>query len=406
LINDGKFNKIYKRNSVLLLVFVIIVTCFTKLSLIFPWVEKYQWKYIMLPILWLYVIGSVIYLLPRIHPWVKVTKQEHIYFDAILCAMIYIGFLYIAAFLIYKVGKSPYDLTPKGIWLNFISVALPFLGIELIRGYVLGAFHRKKNIFFFLFITILMSIVEINTQKISSVKDMESLITYLAKDVGTVLCKNFLLSYLSLFGGAAASMLYGGLILVFHWFFPILPQLNWLGEGVIGIMVPVLELMYITNKYENLYINKRQAKTNKKDIISWIGTMTISVAMIWFVVGVFPIYPSVIATGSMKPLIDPGDVVLIKQFYTEEEINNLKIGDIILFQRDDIRITHRIIKIITDKDGGIRFETKGDNNSAEDARLVLPQEVKGKYLTVIPKIGYPTLLLKSSQLEHREDVEY
>ncbi len=52
---------------------------------------------------------------------------------------------------------------------------------------------------------------------------------------------------------------------------------------------------------------------------------------------------------------------------------------------------------VTDENGNITFRTKGDNNSVEDTRLVEPNEVMGRYIGVIPKIGLPVLWIKSGE---------
>ena len=54
--------------------------------------------------------------------------------------------------------------------------------------------------------------------------------------------------------------------------------------------------------------------------------LSCSVAIIWFAVGLFPLYPSVILTGSMEPDIMPGDVVLVAKW-----IVTLLRSDIIVF---------------------------------------------------------------------------
>ena len=43
------------------------------------------------------------------------------------------------------------------------------------------------------------------------------------------------------------------------------------------------------------------------------------------------------------------------------------------------------------------FYTKGDNNSAVDFEPVHPEQVKGKIIKVIPKVGWPTLLIKTNK---------
>ncbi len=96
----------------------------------------------------------------------------------------------------------------------------------------------------------------------------------------------------------------------------------------------------------------------------------------------------------MEPLIKPGDMILVKKIRTEEEVHLLKEGDIIQFKRGDILISHRITEVIEDNDKGLRFITKGDNNSSEDSEPVAPENLKGKVVHVVPKIGWPSLIIR------------
>ena len=43
------------------------------------------------------------------------------------------------------------------------------------------------------------------------------------------------------------------------------------------------------------------------------------------------------------------------------------------------------------------FRSKGDNNSASDGEPVKPQDIRGKIEYVIPKLGWPSLLIRSSK---------
>jgi signal peptidase len=124
-------------------------------------------------------------------------------------------------------------------------------------------------------------------------------------------------------------------------------------------------------------------------------TCAFSIGIIWFAVGVFPIFPSVIVTGSMEPLIMPGDVALIQKINNNDELNEIQIGDVIQFQRDEILIVHRIIDIV--EEGEIMcYKTKGDNNSAEDKELVKAENIKGRLYKVVPKLGLPTLIYRNN----------
>ena len=71
---------------------------------------------------------------------------------------------------------------------------------------------------------------------------------------------------------------------------------------------------------------------------------------------------------------------------------------------NNILISHRIIEIIEDENGK-GYLTKGDNNSAADTRIVRLDQVRGKIVEVVPKVGWLTLLLKN-RTAAPDDVEF
>ena len=81
------------------------------------------------------------------------------------------------------------------------------------------------------------------------------------------------------------------------------------------------------------------------------------------------------STGSMKPLFDKGANGIRVAPKSEDEIN---VGDIITFSRDDSLIVHRVVEKGQDSEG-IYFITKGDNNSLDDGKVRFSDI---KYLTV------------------------
>lgn len=72
-----------------------------------------------------------------------------------------------------------------------------------------------------------------------------------------------------------------------------------------------------------------------------------------------------IQTDSMKPTINPGDLIITKK-YDGEDINKGDIISFFAFEQDTTIIkTHRVIEV-NNIDGTITFTTKGDNSIAED----------------------------------------
>ncbi|MEG0307971.1 MAG: signal peptidase I [Clostridium sp.] len=86
-----------------------------------------------------------------------------------------------------------------------------------------------------------------------------------------------------------------------------------------------------------------------------------------------------VLTGSMKPVINPGDMVIVKKV----SVDKLNVGDIITFTNNNNSITHRITSISLE---GIT--TKGDDNDTEDLGKITGVELTGKVIITIPKIGY------------------
>lgn len=102
----------------------------------------------------------------------------------------------------------------------------------------------------------------------------------------------------------------------------------------------------------------------------------------------------VVLTGSMIPEIMEKDVVITKKIPAE----NLKVRDIITFASSDPRwkgtiITHRIIEKYKLNDGTYEFRSKGDNNNVADDALVQQENILGKVILTIPKLGYLQMFL-------------
>lgn len=89
-----------------------------------------------------------------------------------------------------------------------------------------------------------------------------------------------------------------------------------------------------------------------------------------------------VISGSMEPKLEVGDIVIAKRI----EIEDIKDGDIITFRQENTIITHRIVEIIQE-DGNVFYETKGDNNNTKDEELVKYEDIEGKFVFKIPKIG-------------------
>lgn len=95
-------------------------------------------------------------------------------------------------------------------------------------------------------------------------------------------------------------------------------------------------------------------------------------------------------TSSMKPVINPGDLMVV---HKEDQYSYLP-GDIITFYSwetgKETVITHRVHRI-----GGNVYITKGDANAAIDAEPVRPRLIVGRVIFSFPLLGNYILLSKT-----------
>lgn len=361
-------------------------------------------NYLIKPCMWL-VFAFFVWLLPRTRPKSLLKFQESVYWWAFTFALVYIVVLVLAG-VVDGLGKSPYSHTPKGILINLFSVGSFLLGTELLRSYLVNSISTKReNYLIFILIALFITLIGTPFTKVINLKDHVEIVKYIAQYLAPDFAKHLFSTYLAFLGGPLASLIYVGIIEGFHWFSPILPNLKWITTALVGILIPVFSLSLMQMFYLTEAKLLKEGEQDQEGPFGWMITSVFSILVVWFAVGVFPVYPSVIATGSMEPMIKPGDVILVDKATSIDEIYNLRAGDIIQFSRDTILISHRIMEI--EEEGGIKlFYTKGDNNSGRDFEPVRPEQVKGKIIKVIPKIGWPTLLIKTDNNINLEDLVF
>jgi len=87
---------------------------------------------------------------------------------------------------------------------------------------------------------------------------------------------------------------------------------------------------------------------------------------------------AVVISGSMSGVIEVDDLVVAR----ERPVYQL--GDVVLYRdAEDTTICHRIVG--READG---FVTKGDANNAPDLRKVPQEDIYGKVVLVLPRVGY------------------
>lgn len=124
-------------------------------------------------------------------------------------------------------------------------------------------------------------------------------------------------------------------------------------------------------------------------VLSWavmlgVGAVVVAALLVPKLAGATPY---VIETGSMRPSLPPGTMVIAKPV----DPVSIKVGDVITYQirsGDPTVVTHRVVAMGFDGLGNPRWRTQGDTNNAPDKKWVQPQQVRGKEWYAVPYLGH------------------
>ena len=344
-------------------------------------------SYVIPPALWGIVI-CVILRLPRYTVAGKLKTRSTIIQLALM-----IGFLQVALYAIGGLftvfGKSPSSFAPLGVLSNLALVGSMLMGMELSRAWLIN--HLGKHILLgTASVALLFTVAGLPFTQIAGLKPEVSSLAFVNSTLLPSLAENLLASLLALLAGPAASIAYRGVLQAFWTFSPVLPDLSWSLLGFIGTTLPIIGLVAVWKFYASQTQRARARQSNGGLRAGWIATAMLSVAIVWFSVGLFPIHPALVGSGSMSPTLDVGDIALI----AKTSGSTIKIGDVIEFRTPEkVHIIHRVVAL--QEQGGTKvLITKGDANSTPDSAPVLFENVVGKLIFNTHRVGWAAVVIK------------
>ena len=346
--------------------------------------------YIVQPLMWALLAGAVLVLFPKYRPVAKLKLRSSIMQLALMIGFLQV-LLYVIGGLFSSFGQSPYSFTPTGIITNLIFVATMLIGMELSRAWLINQLGKKHAFLALVFVALLYTLLTISLTQITGFKlELES-ITFLNSTFLPLLAENLLASFLALLAGPLPAIAYRGMLQAFWWFCPILPDLPWMFKGLFGTALPIIGMVGLNIFYSAQTTRGKPRKQAKEGFpTGWIITTIVAVAIIWFSAGLFPFHPALVASGSMTPTMYAGDVVIIAKLSADV----IETGDIIQFRvPEGVTVMHRVVEI-QETEGAKFFITKGDANDEPDAEPVIPENVVGKAVFTIPKIGWASIAVK------------
>lgn len=338
-------------------------------------------RYIINPLMWILfaVLFSIVFDKKRSYKYL----WECIYI-VIIGSLSYIIIFYTLGFF-FGYTKNPYSITLSGIIVNSFSILL-VLGLkEYIRNLLIWQVNNYRILYFSL-IFILFVLSDLNwTNIINSFNDFLAIFSIIAQEIIPTISINLFMMYLCINSGYIPGAIYRIIIFLPTLILPIVPKYDWVITTLFDILFPLLMfsiIQYIIDKRNKMI---QFDITKPFNVKKRILILPLIVIIIIFGLGGFGIKPVVILTGSMRPTINEGDLVIIEKV----DIEDIKAGDIIIYKVDNYSVIHRVIMILKDSNE-ISLITKGDNNPNRDLEPVKKNQILGRLKYQIPFVGYPS----------------
>ena len=385
-----------KNITIAIIILMLIYGLLANLKLVFNINAIYL--YIINPLFWITLAVFLKIAIGKSYQKSKIKKEVIQY---ILIAVIIYILTYMISGLFITFGNNPYFTTVKGFLINLWMFGTVIISKEYIRYRLINNVYENDKKEIAILVSLIYIIIEIGLNKYVNTKiTLLFALKDICQNLIPLIAKNVLYSYISMKSDWKPASIYELFTKLYLWLSPILPNALWIMVAIIETTIPTILFFYIRYaNSKNSEIKSRQEIENVNPKNS-IPLVVLVILVIWFTIGVFPVKPIAVASGSMEKELYVGDVVIVKKCNANDIVN----GDIIQYQMKGYTVIHRVVEK-KQKNGEYYFTTKGDNNPSEDKESVKEDQVLGKVIFKVKYLGYPAIWLNIIQSNEQVEVD-
>lgn len=385
-----------KNITIAIIILILIYGLLANLKLVFN--INVIYLYIINPLFWITLAVFLKIAIGKSYQKSRIKKEVIQY---ILIAVIIYILTYMISGLFITFGNNPYFTTVKGFLINLWMFGTVIISKEYIRYRLINNVYENDKKEIAILVSLIYIIIEIELNKYINTKiTLLFALKDICQNLIPLIAKNVLYSYISMKSDWKPASIYELFTKLYLWLSPILPNAPWIMVAIIETTIPTILFFYIRYaNSKNSEIKSRQEIENVNPKNS-IPLVVLVILVIWFTIGVFPIKPIAVASGSMEKELYVGDVVIVKKCNANDIVN----GDIIQYQMKGYTVIHRVIEK-KQKNGEYYFTTKGDNNPSEDKESVKEDQVLGKVIFKVKYLGYPAIWLNIIQSNEQVEVD-
>ena len=320
---------------------------------------------------------------------IKKKTIKSIYNKQVFWLMIGFGVIYLTVFYLMGLYFGYYEAAAKFSFKTIINFIIPYIFIivssEIIRFILISQKWKFSKSLALINMVLIDLIVYTGVYNLNNLDDVLAVIGFIF--FASVAC-NLLFDYISVRYGYKGIIAYRLITVLFVYIIPYIPDVYIFFRSFLRMVYPYF--IYLTFEYTYSKTNYATAyRDRNKNIVLTTVLMVMMVLLIALISCQFKYGLLVIGSGSMTGSINKGDAIVYKSYKND----NLKVGQIIIFNNNDIKTVHRIIQI-ENVNGEYRYFTKGDSNQQMDNDYRIKKDIIGISCFKIRYIGYPTLWLR------------
>jgi signal peptidase len=371
---------------------ILIITVYLLANIIVPYTFRGNIIFLVDALLWAIPIAATILITKLMQTTMRRTDKTLIQLAAIIA--VFQVFLSVFTAFFMGFGKNANVWTPATLAVYFPYLLIPFIATELSRAYLAQSTSKNKPTLQILLISLFLTLISTTIPRYLDLTTPLAISEFLIRTFIPALATSLLATYLAYLGGFPANLAYMAIPAFFTWFSPILPNPPWAAQSILTVIATTTGFLILDTAIKPLPTKHihRTLKKQKNQLPYWTAIALIGIIAVWSSTGLLGFTPSIIASRSMRPALDVGDIAVTLQTSPE----NIRVGDVIQYWRqgESAPIIHRVIE--TYKSGGTTYIiTKGDANNAPDDPIT-PIQTVGKLIITIPKLGWISIYLKTA----------
>lgn len=319
--------------------------------------------------------------------------NNEVTFLMIALGILYLGIFYLMGLLFYNFNNQMITFGFKTLINFIIPTALIIISSEVLRFTLLSqdGTIRIKNYsvdysktLAFIIMVLIDLIIYVGVYDIVNLNDFLALIGFIS--FASISCNLYYNYYAKRFG-IRGIIFYKMITILYVYIIPIVPNMYIYFRSFLRMIFPYIMYILMENTYGKTNFVESY-KTKRKNIVLVTLTIIFMSLFSMLISCQFKYGVLVVGSESMTGTIDKGDAIIYESYNGE----NIKVGDVIVFMYEEVKIVHRVVEKIN-VNGEIRYYTKGDLNKNNDPGYRTKDDIIGVEKINIKYVGIPSLWL-------------